>query len=153
MKDSSTLAGNATIKQFQNPILLLTKGQHEGVKYPYSQCNYQATSKFSLLGHQRQSMKESNSLAHSATIKQLQCQILLDTKEQYTKELNTLEGNSTIKQLQSIVLLHTKGQYMKESNSIVSYAPTKQLQSPLLLHTKRQNMKESNSLAHSATIK
>ena len=35
-------------------------------------------------------MKESNTLADNATIKQLQREILLDTKEQYMKESNIL---------------------------------------------------------------
>ena len=33
------------------------------------------------------------------------------------KESNTLSGNASIKQLQKEVLLNTKGQYMKESNT------------------------------------
>ena len=45
-------------------------------------------------------MKESNTLAGNATIKQLQRGILRNTKGQYMKESNTLEDNVTIKQLQ-----------------------------------------------------
>ena len=42
-------------------------------------------------------MKESDTLACNATIKQHQKEILLDTKGQYMKESNTLAGNATIK--------------------------------------------------------
>ena len=57
-------------------------------------------------------MKESNTIAGNATIKQLQRDVLLDTKGQYMKKSNTIPGNATIKKLQKEVLLSTKGQYM-----------------------------------------
>ena len=41
-------------------------------------------------------MKDSNTLAGNATIKQLQREILLDTEVQYMKELNTLVINAII---------------------------------------------------------
>ena len=50
-------------------------------------------------------MKESYILADNVTIKQLQREVLLNTKEQYMKESNTPAGNATIKQLQKEVLL------------------------------------------------
>ena len=62
MKESNTLAGNATIMQHQKGILLNTKGQY---------------------------MKESNTLAGNTTIKQHQKEILLNRKGQYIKESNT----------------------------------------------------------------
>ena len=65
-------------------------------------------------------------LAVNATIKQLQSQVLLNTKEEFMKESNTLAGNATIKPLQSQVSLCTKGQHMKESNTIVGNATIKQ---------------------------
>ena len=43
---------------------------------------------------------------------------LLNTKGQYMKESNTLAGNAIIKQLQRKVLPNTKGQYIKESNTL-----------------------------------
>ena len=58
-------------------------------------------------------MKELSTLANNATIKQLQRQILLDTKGQSMKESNFLADNVPMKQLPRIVLLDTKGQYMK----------------------------------------
>ena len=61
-------------------------------------------------------MKESNTLVGNATIKQLQREVLLNTKGQYMKESNTLADNATIKLLQRAVLLNTKGRYMKELN-------------------------------------
>ena len=42
-------------------------------------------------------MKESNTLAGNATIKQQRREVLLGTKEQYMKESNTLVGYATIK--------------------------------------------------------
>ena len=55
-------------------------------------------------------------------MKQLQREVLFDTKGQYMKESNILVGNAIIKQLQREVLLNTKGQYMKLSNPLVSSA-------------------------------
>ena len=60
-------------------------------------------------------MKESNTLASNATIKQLQKGILLDTKGQYMKESNIRVGNVTIKHPPRQILPNTKGQYMKKS--------------------------------------
>ena len=60
---------------------------------------------------------ESDTLAGNATIKQLQREILLNTKEQYMKESNTLVGNATIKQHPKEILLNTKGQYKRVSNT------------------------------------
>ena len=56
-------------------------------------------------------MKESNTLARNATIKQQQEEVLLNTKGQYMKETNTLAGNNS---LRKEILLNTKGKYMKE---------------------------------------
>ena len=55
-------------------------------------------------------MKESNTLAGNAIIKQNQREILLNTKVQYMKGWNIFAGNATIKQQQKEVLLDTKGQ-------------------------------------------
>ena len=63
----------------------------------------------------------------NATIKQLQIQVLLNTKEQYINESNTLVGNATINQRQA-ELLNTKEQYMKESNTLAGNASIKQAQ-------------------------
>ena len=63
-------------------------------------------------------MKESNTLAGNATIKQHQKEILLDTKGQYMKVSNTLVYNATIKQHKNEILLDTKGKYMKVSNTL-----------------------------------
>ena len=57
-------------------------------------------------------MKVSNTLVTNASIKQLQNNILLCTKEQYTKVSNSLAGNAIIKQLYSQILLNIKAQYM-----------------------------------------
>ena len=54
-------------------------------------------------------MKDSNSPAGNATIKQVERVILLYIKGQYMKDSNTPAGNATIKQVQSDVLLNTKG--------------------------------------------
>ena len=62
-------------------------------------------------------MKESNTHAGNATIKQPQNQVLLITKEQCMKRSNTCAGNATIKkQLRSHILLNRKEQYMKDTN-------------------------------------
>ena len=63
MKESSTLAGNATIKQHQKEILLNTIGRY---------------------------MKELSTLADNATFKQHQKDSLLNTKGQYMKVSSTL---------------------------------------------------------------
>ena len=66
-------------------------------------------------------MKESNTLAGSVTIKQLQRAILLNMKEQYMKKSNFLAGNAIIEHLQKNVMLDTKGQYMKLFSSQFVY--------------------------------
>ena len=58
-------------------------------------------------------IKESNTLAVNATIKQLKREVLLFIKGQYMKESNTLAVNANIKQLQGVVLLNITGEYMK----------------------------------------
>ena len=50
-------------------------------------------------------MMVSNTIAGNATMKQLQREVLFDTKGQYMKESNTLEGNVNIKQQQKGDLL------------------------------------------------
>ena len=62
-------------------------------------------------------MKESDTFANNATIKQLQRAILLNTKEQSMKESNILADIATIRQLQGVVLLGTK----KEVHEGVKY--------------------------------
>ena len=57
-------------------------------------------------------MKESNSLAGNATIKQLQREILLNTKGQYMKESNTLVDNVAYNFLRKEVLQDTIGLYI-----------------------------------------
>ena len=59
----------------------------------------------------------SNTLAGNGIIKQLQRELLLNTKGQYIKESNTLAGNAIIKQQQKEILLNTKEKYMKELDS------------------------------------
>ena len=73
-------------------------------------------------------------------------QLLLNTKGKYMKESNTLAGNASIKQLQMDILLKTKGQYLKESNSLAGNATNKQHQKAILQDTKRKDMRESNNL-------
>ena len=46
-------------------------------------------------------------------MKQLQREVLFDTKGQYMKESNTLEGNATIKEQQKEIFCDKKVQYMK----------------------------------------
>ena len=60
-----------------------------------------------------QYMKESNTLADNANIKQNQKDILFGTKRQCMKESDTLAGNATIKQLQRVILLNKKGQSIR----------------------------------------
>ena len=67
--------------------------------------------------------------------------ILLDTKGQYMKESDTLAGNAIIKQQQRDILLNTKGQCMKESCILAANATIKQHQKDILLNTKGQYMK------------
>ena len=55
-------------------------------------------------------MEESSTHADNAIIKQLQREVLPNSKGQYMKDLNTIAGNATIKQLQTKVLLDTKVQ-------------------------------------------
>ena len=43
----------------------------------------------------------SNTITGNATMKQLQREVLFDTKGQYMKESNTLEDNATIKEQQN----------------------------------------------------
>ena len=57
-------------------------------------------------------MKESNTVAGNATIKQVEREILFYTKGQYIKESTTLVSNTTIKQLKLEILLNIKGQDM-----------------------------------------
>ena len=67
MKESSTLAGNETIKQHRKKILLSTKGLY---------------------------MKESNTLAADAGNNLLKREVLLGTEIQYIKVSNNLVGKS-----------------------------------------------------------
>ena len=62
-------------------------------------------------------MKESNTLAGSVTIKQLQRAILLNMKEQYMKKSNFLAGNAIIKQLEREVLQDTISLYIKANEN------------------------------------
>ena len=48
---------------------------------------------------------------------QHQQEVLLNIKGQYMKESNTLAGNAIIKQQQKEILLNTKEKYMKELDS------------------------------------
>ena len=67
-------------------------------------------------------MKESNTLAGNAAIKQLKKDILINKKIwQYMKESNTRVDNASCKQLQRVILLDTKWQYLKESNTFTGY--------------------------------
>ena len=100
MKESNTLADNATIKQLKI---------HKGVKHTCRQCNHQATTKGSLAQHKRAVHEVVKNFVCNATIKQLQREILLNTKRKYMKKSNTLAGNATVEQLQKDNLLDTKG--------------------------------------------
>ena len=55
---------NETIEQHKREV-------HEGNEYSCWQCNYQATTKSSLVKHKRAGMERSNTCAGNATIKQL----------------------------------------------------------------------------------
>ena len=72
----------------------------------------------------------------NVTMKQLQREVLINTKGQYMKVLNILAGNVTMKQLQREILLKTKGQYMKESNTIVGNAANNFLRRKILRNIK-----------------
>ena len=66
----------------------LTKYQravHVGVKYPCSQCDYQATTKGSLTRHQRTVHEEVNTLAGNADNNFLRREIWMNIKEQSMK--------------------------------------------------------------------
>ena len=52
-------------------------------------------------------MKELNTLVDNATIKQLQREVLLNTKERYTKESNILVGNAAYNSLRREILKDT----------------------------------------------
>ena len=54
-------------------------------------------------------MMVSNTIAGNVTMKQLQREVLFDTKGQYMKESNTLEGNATIKEQQKKIFFDAKG--------------------------------------------
>ena len=86
-------------------------------------------------------MKESNSIASSATFIQHQWYILFNTKGQCMKGSNIPASIAAIKQLQRDTLLVTRRQCMKEWN----IAAMKQLQREVLLVTRRQCMQESNT--------
>ena len=66
-------------------------------------------------------------------MKQLQREVLFDTKGLYMKEINTLEGNATIKEQQKKIFFDAKGQYMKESNTLEGNVNIKQQQKGDLL--------------------
>ena len=57
--------------------------------------------------------------------KQLQSQVLLNTKEQCMKKLYTIAVNVTIKGPQNAILWNTKEQYTKESNTHAGNATIK----------------------------
>ena len=59
-------------------------------------------------------MKELNTIVGNATNNFLRGNILRDTEGQYMKGSHILAESATIKQLQREVLLHMIGQYMKD---------------------------------------
>ena len=67
----------------------------------------------------------------SSNIKRTSC-----LTQKYMKESNTVAGNATIKQLQRDVLLDTKGQYMKKSKSFAVNTTIMPLIWDVLLNTK-----------------
>ena len=67
-------------------LVELQSALHEGLKHPCRHCNYEATTKGSLGKHQRAVHEGKNILADNATIKQLQKEVLPNTREQYTKD-------------------------------------------------------------------
>ena len=66
---------------------------------------------------------ESSTLAGNVAIKQLEIQ--------YMKESNSLADNAIIKQHQKEVLLNTKGQYIKKSNTLACNAGNNSLKMEL----------------------
>ena len=60
----------------------------------------------------------------SAMNNYLHNQIWSNTKGEYMKESNTLAGNAPIKQVQRDILMNIKGQSMKELNTLVYSAET-----------------------------
>ena len=91
-----------------------------------------------------QYMKELNSLAGNATMKQLQRGVLLNKKGQqlHKLELDIHAEIVTIKQLPRVFWRNTKGLYMKESNIFAGNTTIKQLQRIILLNTEGQYMME-----------
>ena len=91
-------------------------------------------------------MKESNSIASSATFIQHQWYILFNTKGQCMKGSNIPANIAAIKQLQRKILKSTRRQCMKRSNTVANIAAMKQLKREILSNTGRQCMKESNTV-------
>ena len=88
---------------------------HEGVKYSCRIYNYQATTSGSLAGDHRAVQEGVKYCCWQFS----QMENLVRHQKNFMKESNTLAGNVTIKQLQAEVLLNTKEQYMKDSNTLV----------------------------------
>ena len=85
-------------------------------------------------------MKESNTVANIAAMKQLQRDILLVTRKQHMKESNMVVNIAAMKQLQRTFLHVTRGQCIKESIKIANIVAMKHLQRDHLPDTIRLSM-------------
>ena len=90
-------------------------------------------------------MKESNTLAGNATIKQLQKEVLLNIKRQYMKESNTHVYNAEKNLLLIQIWLNTKGKYMKKSNTFVCNVTINHPLRQILPDTTGQYMREEGT--------
>ena len=86
---------------------------------------------------------DTNILAEKATIKQLQMEAWLSTKEEFMKDSNILAGNVVNNFLRRELLQNTKGHCMKVSNILAQM----QLQRQICLDIEGEYTKESNILA------
>ena len=81
---------------------------HEGVKYPCSQCNFQANSRGHLTQH-----KESNTFKGNPVKKNLRREVCINKREQYMKMSNTLVGNAVNNFLRKEIWINIRGQLVK----------------------------------------
>ena len=85
-------------------------------------------------------MKDSNTFANIAAMKQLERKIVLFTRRQCMKESNTLANIAAMRQLKREILLVTRRQCIKESNTVANIVAMKHLQRDHLPDTIRLSM-------------
>ena len=74
---------------------------HEGVRFPYKHCSYEATRNEKLKNTRRKCIRGSNTLTNIVAVRQLNGEILKYIRRQCMKESITLANIASMKQLEN----------------------------------------------------